>query len=190
MAQIFRPSANTVVRLALLALALLPLAGVGLAMGVVRSEYLTGRDRTPTQPVPFSHAHHTAEVGIDCRYCHTAVEVSARAGIPPTATCMTCHSQLWTDAEMLEPVRRSFATGERLRWTPVNRLPGYVYFDHSIHVAKGVACTTCHGGVGAMRLTRQHAPLTMGWCLDCHRNPGPRLSRRSRPPVPPRFTRS
>jgi len=174
--QIFRPSANTIMRLALAGLAGLPVAGIGLAMGVVRSEYVTGRDRIPTQPVPFSHAHHSAEIGIDCRYCHTGVETSARAGIPPTATCMTCHSQLWTTADVLKPVRDSFATGKRMAWAPVNQLPDYAYFDHSIHVAKGVACTTCHGAVGEMKLTRQDAPLTMGWCLDCHRDPGPRLS--------------
>jgi hypothetical protein len=128
------------------------------------------------QPVPFSHAHHTAEIGIDCRYCHTGVETSAQAGIPPTQTCMTCHSQLWTEAAMLAPVRDSFVRGERLDWVPVNRLPDYVYFDHSVHLAKGVACTTCHGPVGEMKLMRQHAPLSMGWCLDCHRAPGPNLS--------------
>lgn len=176
MAQIFRPAANTTFRLFLLALALVPVAAAALGMIVVRSQYMTGQDRTPIQPVPFSHAHHTAEIGIDCRYCHTGVETSARAGIPPTSTCMTCHSQLWTSAEMLAPVRDSFVDGSRLTWAPVNSLPDYVYFDHSIHVNKGVACTTCHGPVGEMRLMRQAAPLSMGWCLDCHRAPGPHLS--------------
>lgn len=163
-------------RLALAAAIVLPLAGIGLAMAAVRSEYATGQNRIPVQPVPFSHAHHAAEIGIDCRYCHTGVETSARAGIPPTSTCMTCHSQLWTTAGMLKPVRESYATGRRMAWAPVNQLPDYAYFDHSIHVAKGVACTTCHGAVGAMKLMRQDAPLTMGWCLECHRDPGPRLS--------------
>lgn len=176
MSQIFRSSADTVLRLGLAALIFVPLAGVALTMILVRSGYATGQDRIPEQPVPFSHAHHAAEIGIDCRYCHAGVETSAFAGIPPTSTCMTCHSQLWTEAEMLAPVRESYATGERLNWNRVNELPDYVYFDHSIHVAKGVACTTCHGAVGNMKLTRQEAPLTMGWCLDCHRDPVPNLS--------------
>ena len=178
MAQIFRKSGDTFLRLGLAALIGIPLIAAMLGMVLVRSEYVTGQDRTPTQPVPFSHAHHTAEIGIDCRYCHIGVETSARAGIPPTSTCMTCHSQLWTEADMLAPVRETYVSGARLEWAPVNTLPDYVYFDHSIHVAKGVACTTCHGPVGDMKLMRQHAPLTMGWCLDCHRAPGPNLSPR------------
>lgn len=178
MAQIFRSYADSVLRLGLVSLIAAPFLAAGLGMALVRSGYATGQDRTPVQPVPFSHAHHTAEVGIDCRYCHSGVETSAEAGLPPTRTCMTCHSQLWTDAEMLKPVRESLAAGERLRWTRVNTLPDYVYFDHSIHIAKGVACTTCHGAVGGMRLTRQAAPLSMGWCLDCHRAPGRNLSPR------------
>lgn len=178
MVQIFPRSADTGVRIGLWALVCAPLIGVGLAMILVRSGYATGQDRTTLQPVPFSHAHHTAEIGIDCRYCHTGVETSAEAGLPPTSTCMSCHSQLWTGAEMLAPVRRSFARGERMRWNRVNDLPDYVYFDHSIHVTKGVACTTCHGPVGEMKLIRQEAPLSMGWCLDCHRTPGRNLSPR------------
>ncbi len=156
-------------------LALLPGGALAVAAVWARSEYVTGADRTPSQPVPFSHAHHTAEVGIDCRYCHTGVETSAVAGVPPTETCMTCHSQLWTDAAMLAPVRESHATGARLRWNKVNDLPDYVYFDHSVHVENGVACVSCHGEVGAMPLMRQEKPLTMEWCLSCHRDPGPNL---------------
>ena len=176
MAQIFRPAANTWARVGLLALVLAPGFALATMMVLARSDWVTGRGRTVHQPVAFSHAHHTAEIGIDCRYCHTGVETSAYAGIPPTATCMTCHSQLFTNADMLAPVRQSLAGNTRLTWNPVNRLPDYVYFDHSIHIAKGVACTTCHGPVGKMRLTRQQAPLTMQWCLDCHRDPYPRLS--------------
>lgn len=176
MTQIFRESADTLVRIGLAALMAGPLFAAGLAMVLARSGYATGQDRIVTQPVPFSHAHHTAEVGIDCRYCHTGVETSAQAGLPPTSTCMTCHSQLWTEAEMLAPVRESFVNSERLHWNRVNTLPDYVYFDHSVHIANGVACTTCHGAVGEMKLTRQDAPLTMKWCLDCHRDPGPNLS--------------
>lgn len=174
--QIFRASADTMLRLGLAVVLLGPFCAAAFGMVVVRSNYMTGENQTPIQPVPFSHAHHTAEIGIDCRYCHTGVEKSARAGIPPTKTCMTCHSQLWTNAEMLAPVRDSFVNGTRLNWVAVNTLPDYVYFDHSIHVAKGVACTTCHGAVGDMKLTRQAAPLNMGWCLECHLSPGSNLS--------------
>jgi hypothetical protein len=124
-----------------------------------------------TQPVKFSHDHHTAGLGIDCRYCHTSVEESSFAGIPPTATCMNCHKQVWANAEMLAPVRESWRTGEPLRWTRVNDLPDYVYFNHSIHVAKGVGCRTCHGPVHQMPLMYQEASLQMRWCLECHRNP-------------------
>ena len=176
MVQIFRARANTLARLGLASIILVPAAALGISMVLARSDYATGRGVTVEQPVPFSHRHHTAEIGIDCRYCHTGVETSASAGMPATSTCMTCHSQLWSEAEMLAPVRESFALGGRLSWNPVNDLPDYVYFDHSIHVTKGVACTTCHGAVGDMRLMRQDAPLTMGWCLDCHRDPGRNLS--------------
>jgi hypothetical protein len=125
--------------------------------------------------VPFSHEHHVGGLGIDCRYCHTSVETSAFAGLPPTRTCMTCHSQLYTNAAMLAPVRQSLAEGKPIRWVRVNALPDYVYFDHSVHVANGIGCTTCHGRVQEMPLMRQAAPLTMGWCLNCHRDPKPYL---------------
>jgi hypothetical protein len=133
------------------------------------------------QPVPFSHQHHVAGLGLDCRFCHATVEVSATAGMPPTDTCMTCHSQLWTNAAMLEPVRRSLANRQPLHWQRVNRLPDYVYFNHSIHIAKGVGCVTCHGQVDRMALTEKAASLRMAWCLDCHRDPAPNL--RPRPAV-------
>jgi hypothetical protein len=123
------------------------------------------------QPVPFSHTHHVAGIGIDCRYCHSSVEESSSAGIPPTATCMNCHKQIWADAPMLEPVRRSFETGEPLSWTRVHDLPDYVYFDHSIHVAKGIGCVSCHGRVDRMSLMFKEEHLRMDWCLDCHRHP-------------------
>ena len=123
------------------------------------------------QQVPFRHKHHVADVGIDCRYCHASVEQSAFAGLPPTHTCMTCHSQLFTDQPMLAPVIRSFESGNPMRWNRVHDLPDFVYFDHSIHVAKGVGCTTCHGAIDRMPLTWRTAPLQMQWCLDCHRAP-------------------
>lgn len=144
---------------------------VGLALAVVRSSYVTEEGVAPQQPVPFSHEHHVGGLGIDCRYCHTSVEESHFAGIPPTETCMTCHSQLWTHAEMLAPVRQSLATDTPLRWTRVYDLPDYVYFNHSIHINKGVACVTCHGRVDKMPLIRQANSLYMQWCLECHRAP-------------------
>jgi hypothetical protein len=188
-AQIFRASANTTGRLGLSALVLAPLLILALLIGLRWTDYATGEDQTIIQNIPFSHAHHAAEVGIDCRYCHTSVETSARAGIPPTSTCMTCHSRLWSEEEMLEPVRTSFATNRRLSWNPVNDLPDYVYFNHSVHVSNNIACTTCHGEVGEMKLMRQAEPLTMGWCLDCHRAPVARLSPRSAVFSPFRSTR-
>ena len=123
------------------------------------------------QPVAFSHAHHVGQLGIDCRYCHTSVETSSFAGIPPTKTCMNCHSQIWTNAELLEPVRASFKSGESLQWTRVNQLPDFVFFNHSIHINKGVGCNTCHGPVDQMPLMYQQESLQMEWCLSCHRVP-------------------
>src|SRR3569833_3170450 len=176
--QIFRPGANTVAKLVLACLGVVPVLAVGLAYQIVGSPYITVQNVTLNQPVPFSHEHHVGGLGLDCRYCHTSVEKARFAGLPPTETSMTCHSQIWTNAEMLEPVRASLAENKPIHWQRVNQLPDYVYFDHSIHVAKGVACTTCHGPIDQMKLTRQAAPLTMQWCLDCHRDPakgiGPR----------------
>lgn len=135
------------------------------------STYATGARVPVEQPVPFSHEHHVGGLGIDCRYCHTSVENSSYANIPPTKTCMNCHSQIWTNAPMLEPVRESFRTDRSIRWVKVHDLPDYVYFNHSIHVAKGIGCTTCHGPVNKMPLMWQQSSLQMGWCLDCHRHP-------------------
>jgi hypothetical protein len=129
--------------------------------------------------VPFSHQHHVTGLGIDCRYCHTSVETSSFAGIPPTKTCMNCHSQIWTNAPMLEPVRASYRSGESLQWTRVNQLPDFVYFNHSIHINKGVGCNTCHGAVDQMPLMYQYASLQMEWCLECHRAPEKNLRPRS-----------
>ena len=170
MPQIFRPYADTVVRVVLLAILLLPLAAIALAYAVMWSPYITGENVTLQQPVPFSHAHHVGKLGLDCRYCHSSVEKSPYAAVPPTHTCMTCHSQLFTNAEMLAPVRRSMASGFPISWSKVNKLPAYVYFDHSVHIANGVGCTTCHGQVETMPLMRAAAPLTMSWCLSCHRD--------------------
>ncbi|WP_156678100.1 cytochrome c3 family protein [Sphingomonas profundi] len=175
MPQLFRPGANTLARLALAAIAIVP-AGLLLLIAVVtRSGATTGEGRFVEQPVPFSHQHHAGELAIDCRYCHAGVETAATASVPATHVCMTCHSQIWTNAEMLAPVRASLASGRPMAWRRVNRLPDYVYFDHHAHVNNGVPCAACHGDVRRMPLTRQAAPMTMGWCLDCHRAPGDRI---------------
>lgn len=171
MAQIFHPSTNTLSKLSILLG--LALAGglVGLVMAYERSPYRTNENMVYEQPVPFSHDHHTAALGIDCRYCHTTVEREASAGIPATEVCMNCHKQIWKDSPMLEPVRASFRDNEPLRWNRVHDLPDFVYFNHSIHVAKGVGCVSCHGEVNKMPLIKRGASLQMSWCLDCHRNP-------------------
>jgi hypothetical protein len=169
--QIFREGANTIATLVLAAIAVVPVLGFGFGYQIMKSPYVTEQNVTRNQPVPFSHEHHVGGLGIDCRYCHTSVEKARFAGIPPTETCMTCHSQIWTNAEVLAPVRASLAENKPIRWQRVHKLPDYVYFDHAIHVAKGVGCSTCHGPVEQMRLMRQAQPLTMDWCVDCHRDP-------------------
>lgn len=178
MPQIFRPGHNTVVRVTLVggtaAVALILLAWAWW----FDSPGSTGVGREVAQPIPFSHRHHVSGLGIDCRYCHTSVEVSSFAGIPPTDTCMNCHWQIWTDAAMLEPVRASWRTGRRLRWQRVHNLPDFVFFDHSVHVTNGVGCVTCHGRIDQMPLSAKAVPLTMQFCLFCHRDPYPHL----RPP--------
>jgi hypothetical protein len=173
--QIFGPAANSITRVVLISVLAAPFVVFGLGYAVSRSQYITGASITHDQPVPFSHEHHVTGLGLDCRYCHASVERSAVAGVPPTHTCMTCHSQLFTQAALLAPIRESLADNKPIRWQRVNALPDYVYFDHSIHIAKGVGCTTCHGPVGAMPLMRQAQSLTMGWCLNCHRDPAPYL---------------
>ena len=137
----------------------------------MRSSWVTAQNEFVEQPVQFSHAHHVGGDGLDCRYCHTSVEKSSFAGIPPTKTCMNCHSQLWTNAPILEPVRASFRNDAPLTWIRVNDLPDFVYFNHQIHVRQGVGCATCHGRVDKMPLTYQAQSLLMEWCLDCHRAP-------------------
>ena len=171
MPQLFPQSANNIARGSLAVLVFLAI-GAGLALDrLQRSPFVTREGEIFKQPVPFSHDHHVAALGIECRYCHTSVETSAFAGIPPTATCMNCHKEVWNDSPMLEPVRASFRTGDPLEWTRIHDLPDYVYFNHSIHVAKGIGCETCHGRVDKMPLMYQAASLQMEWCLDCHRNP-------------------
>ena len=171
MAQIFRPSTNSLARATILGALLFIVGSLWLLAEINRSSYVTNADVYRDQPVPFSHEHHVAGLGLDCRYCHTSVEESGFAGIPPTETCMTCHSQVWTNAAMLEPVRESYRSGRPLRWNRVHDLPDFVYFNHSIHVAKGVGCESCHGRVDRMPLMYQASTLQMEWCLECHRNP-------------------
>jgi hypothetical protein len=175
MAQIFHRSTNTLSRLSIFGALFLAFALLWLLGEILRSSYVTEANVAREQPVPFSHEHHVGGLGIDCRYCHTAVEVSSFAGIPPTATCMHCHSQIWSGSAVLEPVRASYRTNTPLRWVRVHNLEDFAYFNHSIHIHKGVGCATCHGRVDRMPLTWQNASLLMVWCLDCHRNPAPNL---------------
>jgi hypothetical protein len=138
---------------------------------VARSSYLTNQFLERQQPVQFSHKHHAGDDGIDCRYCHTTVETTASAGMPPTQTCMNCHSQIWADSPYLEPVRASFRENKPIQWERVHDLPEFVYFNHSIHVAKGVGCSTCHGQIDNMPAVYQENTLQMEWCIACHRDP-------------------
>jgi len=171
MSQIFHHSTNTLSKLSIFGALFLAAGTLWLILEINRSPYVTQAGVAREQPVPFSHAHHVAGMGIDCRYCHASVEISATAGIPPTKTCMNCHSQIWSDSPTLEPVRESFRTEKSIEWVKVNDLPDFVYFNHSAHVNQGVGCTTCHGRVDRMPLMWQEASLTMEWCLDCHRQP-------------------
>src|ERR1700694_3772346 len=171
MAQLFHRSSNS--------LAKVSIAGAGILAGTILiaaysldgGSYTTDVAVVKDQPVPYSHKHHITDDGIDCRYCHTSVEKSAVAGLPATEICMSCHSQIWSNAAILEPVRASFRTGESLQWTRVHDLPDFVYFNHSIHINKGIGCASCHGRVDLMPLMYKENTLYMNWCLECHRNP-------------------
>ncbi len=171
MAQIFHPSANTIAKASIFGAVFI--AGfIGYVVsGYDRSPWHTGVGYAKNQPVPFSHEHHVRGLGLDCRYCHTSVESSHFAGMPSTKTCMTCHSQIWTNAPILEPVRESWRTNRPIQWNRVHNLHEFVYFNHSIHVAKGIGCNACHGQVDHMPLMQQVGSLQMEWCLNCHRNP-------------------
>jgi hypothetical protein len=171
MSQIFHRSTNTLSKFSIFGGVFAAAGGLWLVLELNRSPYVTMAGQAREQPVPFSHAHHVGGIGIDCRYCHTAVETSASAGIPPTKTCMNCHVQIWAQSPTLEPVRASLRNDQSLEWTKVNDLPDFVYFNHSAHVNKGVGCTTCHGRVDKMPLMWQEASLHMEWCLQCHRQP-------------------
>jgi hypothetical protein len=171
MVQVFHPSMNTFSRVTIFGAVFFVIGAVGLAYGVMRSPYVTSQGVPVNQPIQFSHEHHVNALGLDCRYCHTSVETSKFAGIPPTETCMTCHSQIWRDSPMLAPVRESLRDNKPIEWNKVHRVPDYAYFNHSVHVNKGIGCASCHGQVDHMPLIWKAAPLTMEWCLECHRAP-------------------
>ncbi len=175
MPQIFERSSNALARMSLVLTGLIVIAlGVTLDQ-LQRSPWVTRQGQRPDQPVPFSHKHHVQGLGLQCQYCHTSVEKSSYAGIPPTKTCINCHAQIWTNAQLLEPVRHSWATGESIKWIRVHDLPDFVFFNHAIHVNKGIGCATCHGRVDEMPLMYEQNTLQMEWCLDCHRNPAKNL---------------
>jgi hypothetical protein len=171
MSQIFPRSANALARSTLFGVLCLVLFVGWLIFTLMRSSWATKQNEFVEQPFQFSHAHHVGGMGLDCRYCHTSVEKSSFAGIPPTKTCMNCHSQIWVNAPILEPVRASFRNDKPLSWIRVNDLPDFVYFNHQIHIKQGVGCDTCHGAVDKMPLMYQAKPLLMEWCLSCHRAP-------------------
>jgi len=189
-AQIFHPAFNTISRVSLFGGAFFA-ALLATAWGILlRSPYATRAEVVLEQPVPFSHEHHVGGLGIDCRYCHAAAEQGAFAGLPATKTCMTCHATVFTDAPLLEPVRASFRDDTPIPWVRVHDLPDFVYFDHSIHLAKGIACATCHGRVDRMPLAWREHSLSMEWCLGCHRDPErfvrpPEQVFAAAPPAPP-----
>jgi hypothetical protein len=177
MAALFPRWANTAVRAVLIALACV---GIGIPIGLmawVRTPNATGRYAPVAQPVPFSHQLHAGRFEIDCRYCHFSAERSASAGMPPTATCVPCHNAVWQASRELAPVRASLASGKPIAWNRVDRLPDFVFFNHAAHVNGGVTCESCHGPVEKMQQVVQVAPLTMSWCVDCHKQR-----------APPRFT--
>jgi hypothetical protein len=171
MGQLFKPYANSIASGSLLVAAILPPLALLAGSTITRSPMNTKATVPIDQPVPFSHKHHVKELGIDCRYCHTTVEEQANASVPATEVCMSCHSQIWTNSPMLEPVRDSYTTGKPIVWTKVNAVPDFVYFDHSIHIKRGISCNTCHGAVQEMPITWKGKPFSMAWCLDCHKNP-------------------
>jgi hypothetical protein len=171
MPQLFSPTVDLYARIALVGVGLLVAGGTYSFFLLNRSPYWTNVGVALPQPVPFSHQHHTTELGIDCRFCHSVAAQSSEPGMPDTQTCMTCHSQIWKDSPMLAPVRASYVENKPLHWNRVNDTPGFVYFNHSIHINKGVGCSTCHGRVDEMAITWKATDMQMSWCLDCHRQP-------------------
>jgi hypothetical protein len=171
MAQLFRPASNTIAKVSIVVVILLLGTTLGVAYIADRGTWMTFVRVAPEQPIPFSHKHHVKDDGIDCRYCHTSVETSHYAGLPATEICMTCHSQIWSNASVTQPIRDSWASGKSIEWRRIHDLPDFVYFNHSIHVNKGIGCSTCHGHVDEMPLTYRVNNLYMDWCVNCHRQP-------------------
>lgn len=172
---LFAPRANTISRVVLVGLLAAPILFAGSLLAFARSPLVTGKNESLPQPIDFDHRHHVEDAGIDCLYCHGNALKGPLAGVPTTEACMGCHGQIWNRSPVLAPLRTAWATGEVIAWNRVYELPDFVYFDHSIHLAKGVGCETCHGRVDRMASIEQASPLTMKWCLDCHRNPAPAL---------------
>ena len=179
MAQIFGRSMNWVARLSIVGGVVVGGSLLGILLNINRLDYVSDVNNPKEQPIPFSHKHHITGIGIDCRYCHTTVEETAFAGIPPTETCMTCHSMLWEEAPILEPVRASFRNNEPLQWTRIHDLPDFVYFKHDIHISQGIGCQSCHGQVDQMPLMMKANTLNMEWCLECHRDPAQHIRPRA-----------
>jgi Cytochrome c7 and related cytochrome c len=179
MAQLFRPASNTIAKVSIVVVILLLGTTLGIAYIADRGTWMTFVRVAPEQPIPFSHKHHVKDDGIDCRYCHTSVETSHYAGLPATEICMTCHSQIWSNASVTQPIRDSWASGKSIEWRRVHDLPDFVYFNHSIHVNKGIGCSTCHGHVDEMPLTYRVNNLYMDWCVNCHRQPAKYIRPRS-----------
>jgi hypothetical protein len=171
MPQLFRPSANTIAKVSIAGAVILAGAILAIAYTIDRGPWITNVGVAPEQPIFFSHKHHVKDDGIDCRYCHTGVETSQYAGVPPTETCMTCHSEVWANASATQPIRDSWQSGRSIEWTRVHDLPDFVYFNHSIHINKGIGCSTCHGRIDQMVWTYNVNKMYMEWCLDCHRAP-------------------
>ncbi|MDP6984850.1 MAG: cytochrome c3 family protein [Candidatus Latescibacterota bacterium] len=180
MAQVFHRSSNWLARFSIIAVIGVTGLLFSILLNINRIDYVSEVGVAIDQPVPFSHKHHVEAIGIDCRYCHTSVEESAFAGIPPVETCMTCHSLIWTEAPNLEPIRTAWRDEKPLQWNRVHDLPDFVYFRHNIHIAKGIGCTSCHGAINEMPLVWVENALNMEWCLDCHRNPEKHIRPRDR----------
>lgn len=171
MAQLFKASTNSLAKISLMVFASLPVLAILVGMTLSRNAPNTRQMLPLEQPIPFSHRHHSIELGIDCRYCHTSVETGAQAGLPSTETCMSCHAHIWTNSPLLEPVRTSYAENKPIEWTQLNKVPEFVYFNHSVHINKGISCNQCHGAIQDMQIAYKARTLFMSWCLDCHRKP-------------------
>lgn len=171
MTPLFPREANSIARLVLAAVGLGAIAVPSFFIAWARTPFVTRQQDVMDQPIEFDHRHHVKDDGIPCRYCHYEAWRSRYAGVPPTQVCMGCHSQVYAESARLEPVRASYFAKNPIPWNRVHRLPDFVYFDHSVHVTRGVDCTACHGNVDGMARVYPVAPLTMNWCLDCHRHP-------------------